>query len=462
MNPSRSASPSSRALAILLIAAVSTSVACTARRPVSGPVHSEPSAEAPAPDAQEPTPDAAVAVTTAEASDETHDVDAGQESATGDRQSQRGPGVQVRRRAEAGVEAMIIGTVVGGQIGSVYGAAIGAALFGVYGFVTGDVPFDSGRGNPGPTGRRRNENADQAMEREIEEELERQEALESEIEAELRRQEQLLAAISKQEEVNTVRDQVDECDSTGVSTDTMASPEPPCERKIPDSIFDKSVRKEGRQERLIKTLDADRDGRPELEIVIDAKDGTILTRAEDTDYDGILDAHTSYQSDGQVKARQEDSNGDGLPDRWIVYQNGKGTRVEVDRDYDGKRDGFYVYEDGTLTYEEHDTNGDGRVDRRVNYEGKRRVVELEDSNHNGQMDSSTFFGDDGIPVRNERDTNGDGKTDIWEHYEGRDAAKIVLARKEEDMNHDGRVDVTSHYKKGKLVRKDIDDPDLVE
>jgi hypothetical protein len=66
-----------------------------------------------------------------------------------------------------------------------------------------------------------------------------------------------------------------------------------------------------------------------------------------------------------------------------------------------------------------------------------------------------------VPERTERDTNGDGKTNVWEFYEGKEPEKIVLVRKEEDLNADGQVDVTSFYKKGKLVRKEVNDPDLV-
>ena len=77
----------------------------------------------------------------------------------------------MRQRAESAAEGAIIGTVIGGQIAGVYGAAAGAALFGLYGLITGDVPFDAGRparGPGGPAG-----SADDAMEREIDDELRR-------------------------------------------------------------------------------------------------------------------------------------------------------------------------------------------------------------------------------------------------------------------------------------------------
>ncbi len=455
---------------VALVGILAFSVACTARQPM---------APRPEPDlAGLPQNSPEDVVATSDASPEPQsgpgplddpnaiddadipDVSAKSDADADEKKAQRGGiGASIKARAEAGVEGLIIGTVVGGQVGSTYGAAIGATLFGLYGFITGDVPFESGNRNR--QGRRGGEDADVAMEREIEKELERQEALEAEIEDELKRQEELLAAISKQEEINTVREEVQDCSQTE-SQDLLSPPAPPCEREIPDSIFDKTVRKDGRKERVVKTLDADRDGRPEIEIVHDGKTGRVISRAEDTDYDGVLDAHNSYDDEGKIASTQEDTNNDGVPDRWVDYENGSGTRMEVDRDFDGKRDGFYTYANGTVQFEEHDTNGDGKIDRRVDFEGRRRVTERSDADYDGRMDSTTYFDARGVPTRNERDTNGDGKTDLWEHYESKDPSKLVLARKEEDVNHDGDIDITSHYKKGKLSRKDIVNPDAVK
>jgi hypothetical protein len=36
----------------------------------------------------------------------------------------------------------------------------------------------------------------------------------------------------------------------------------------------------------------------------------------------------------------------------------------------------------------------------------------------------------------------------------------VLAQREEDKNGDGKIDVTSVYENGKLVRREIADPNL--
>ncbi|HTO54451.1 MAG TPA: hypothetical protein VMR50_13790 [Myxococcota bacterium] len=379
-------------------------------------------------------------------------------------QAQRRRQSDIGRRAEAGLEGMIIGVVIGAQFGGI-GAIAGAAAFGLYGVITGDVPFDSGRRqSPQGGGGGHSKGNDEDMENEVDQEVKKQEDLEAEIEAELKHQEELLAAINKQEEVNkTLQQESKDCNG-GAATpqDATAAPKRPCQREIPDSIFETKTVKQGKQELLVKTLDADRDGKPEIKITIDPKTGQVLTREEDTDFDGTLDAVNTYLPDGRLKERAEDTNNDGKPDRWLTYDGGEtATRVEVDRNFDGKRDGFLQYQNGVLAYEEYDNNNDGKIDRRIEYTNGKRTVEIEDTNLNGVMDSRTYFNDKGVLVRVERDKNEDGKPDVFEYFEGTDPAKVVLVRREEDTNFDGVIDVTSYYEKGKLVRKEVADPNMV-
>ncbi len=368
-------------------------------------------------------------------------------------QAQRGPST-AGQHAASGVESMIIGTVIGGQIAGPAGAAVGAAVFGLYGAITGDVPFETGRGR----GPRRRGSADGELEREVEAGLGRQQALEAEIEEELRRQEELLESIARQEEINELLHEDEERLAGEREGDLLAAPVARPPRRIPESIFDTEYSGKGDDERIVKTLDADRDGQPEIAIRMDGKTGQLLTRSEDTNYDGTFDSTTTYDQLGNVEALAEDTNHDGVADRWTDYRDDVGERVEVDRDFDGIRDGFYTYEDGTLAYEEHDTNNDGVIDRRVEYVARRRTLELEDRDFSGIMDFKIFYDEREIPVRTELDTNEDGQTDVWEYYEGSDLPSIVLVRKEEDLDADGEIDVTSHYSDGKLVRKEIDDP----
>ena len=267
--------------------------------------------------------------------------------ATGDpaAQAQKASGGALQQHAESGMESMIIGTVVGGQIMGAYGAAVGAALFGLYGFITGDVPFETGVGAQGPPGRGRGPGGgagpDSMLDQQIEDELSRQDALEDEIESELKRQEELLASINQHEEINVSIQQEQHARAVESSSDPMAAPRPPYERKLPDSIFDTTRSQAGQKERITKTLDADRDGQPEVEMVFDADSGELMTRSEDTDYDGVLDAVHRYEG-GVVVERIEDTNHDGKPDRWTAYENEVGSRKEVDRNFDGVPDAFYV------------------------------------------------------------------------------------------------------------------------
>jgi antitoxin component YwqK of YwqJK toxin-antitoxin module len=376
-------------------------------------------------------------------------------------QAQRQRQNNIANRAQAGLEGMIIGAVIGAQIGGPIGAAAGAGAFGLWGVITGDVPFDSGRRSQ-PQAREPRSSDDQ-MENEVDDELKKQQDLEAEIEAELKHQEELLAAINKQEEVNkSLQHEAKDCAGDATPADPSAAPRRPCQREIPDSIFETKTVKSGKQEVIVKTLDADRDGRPEIKITIDPKSGQVLTREEDTDFDGTLDSVNTYLPDGRLASRAEDTNQDGKPDRWLTYDGGEtAVRVEVDRNFDGKRDGYLQYQAGILVYEEYDNNGDGKIDRRIEYVAGKRSVEIEDTTLDGVMDARTFFDERGFPARIEKDKNQDGKTDVWEYFEGTDATKVVLVKREEDTNGDGVVDVTSYYEKGKLVRKEVADPSLV-
>jgi hypothetical protein len=79
------------------------------------------------------------------------------------------------------------------------------------------------------------------------------------------------------------------------------------------------------------------------------------------------------------------------------------------------------------------------------------------------MDQWTHYevrGDKEIPALIERDTNGDGRPDVFEKYDT-SSGTAVLTRREEDKNGDGQIDITSIYEKGKLVKREINDPSLV-
>ncbi len=80
----------------------------------------------------------------------------------------------------------------------------------------------------------------------------------------------------------------------------MSEADPHC-CHIPESIFDTEYSGKGDDERIVKTLDADRDGQPEIEIRMDGRTGQLLTRSEDTNYDGTFDSTTTYDQLGKVE-----------------------------------------------------------------------------------------------------------------------------------------------------------------
>ncbi|HWL64700.1 MAG TPA: hypothetical protein VNP73_01895 [Actinomycetota bacterium] len=380
--------------------------------------------------------------------------------ADGATQGQEAPGGGgLGQRAESAVEGVIIGTVVGGQIAGGYGAAVGAAVFGLYGLITGDVPFDSGqnKSRPGAGG-----DADEALETEIEEELEKQGALEDEIEAELKRQEALLEQIDRQEEINQEIQKERDRRVALEQADPLSAPPVPYLRDIPDSIFDSEERLVEGTNKVVKSLDADRDGRPEMEKVYDNASGNLDRVSQDTNYDGLMDTQFEYNPAGEIVATVEDTDQDGVPDRWITFEGGSGTRVEVDRNNDGVRDGFLSYSEGVLASEEYDDDGDGVINRSVDYANKSRSVEREDRDGDGKVDFWTYYEPGGRPVRVEKDTKQAGKPDVWEYYEGTDPGNMVIVRKEEDLNGDSAVDVTSYYENGRLNRKEIQNPEALK
>jgi len=297
---------------------------------------------------------------------------------------------------------------------------------------------------------------------ELQEELARQEALERQIEQELRRQEEILDDVDQRDKAGSEISSEEQRQLEAEATDELAAPRRPFERRIPDSIFDQSRRRVGRAEKLVKILDADRDGRPEIEIVLDGATGERESRSEDTNYDGLLDTQNVYEED-KIVLRTEDTNHDGQVDLRIAYGADEvATQKVVDTNYDGKDDALFKYADGRLSYEERDLDNNGRIDRRVEYERRRRLRDLEDTDGNGDWDVWTHYDASAKPSRIEKDTNADGAVDVWEYYEGPDAAQMLIVKREEDLDKDGSVDISSYYEKGKLTRKEVLNPAAIK
>ena len=297
-----------------------------------------------------------------------------------------------------------------------------------------------------------------------------QASVEDEIQRELRRQEELLRQIDNE---TTTRDAsrssvAPSDDELSARTDPRSAPPAPRLRDLPASVFEEKFASipeadgKGKRSVIARSLDADRDGKPEEVRYLDEKSKQLVRVDEDRDYDGRIDVWMLFEGGAPV-SRDLDENGDGKPDAWERYANGRMVSREVDRDGNGARDAFYVYQGDALVEERHDTKGDGSIDRIVHYSGRHLTRTEEDRSGDGAIDTWSSYGLDErgreVVVRVERDTQGDGKPDSFESFEQQDD-KTVLVRREEDKNQDGTPDVISIYDKGKLVKKEINDPSV--
>jgi tetratricopeptide (TPR) repeat protein len=132
---------------------------------------------------------------------------------------------------------------------------------------------------------------------------------------------------------------------------------------------------------------------------------------------------------------ERDSNGDGRADEWTAYSGGFRSEQWRDARGDGIPRVHVAY--GPAGEEpraiEIDDDADGRPERIFRYAGAR----LE---------------------RDERDSDGDGRIDLRDAFdpEGR------VAVREEDLDGDGEIDLVTHYEGGKLTRREVRNPALLD
>jgi hypothetical protein len=206
----------------------------------------------------------------------------------------------------------------------------------------------------------------QAQSEEIEREVERGDALELEIQEELRRQEEFLRRIEAEaDRPQAATESAPSDERLSELADPRVAPEAPKDRDLPMAIFEKQLVTipEGRWgnqrplEIIKRSLDADRDGKPEQIRYFDAKTGAMVRKEQDRDYNGRPDAWNTYR-EGQLVARSLDTSGDGKPDVWERYASGHMSLREIDRDGDGVRDAFYRFEGDSLVEERHDSDNE--------------------------------------------------------------------------------------------------------
>ena len=163
--------------------------------------------------------------------------------------------------------------------------------------------------------------------------------------------------------------------------------------------------------------------------------------------DSTIEVRSLYAPDGSVLARyyfgddssnpvlrEEDTNGDGAPDRWVGYDAGVVAEVWEAQDPGGPPSLHLVYGRGGSPIErvELDHDGDGRLDR-------------------------LFVYAEGLLREESWDTDGDGSFDRFQRFDETGS----LTMREEDVDGDEEIDVRTAYNKGRIVRREILNAELL-
>lgn len=174
------------------------------------------------------------------------------------------------------------------------------------------------------------------------------------------------------------------------------------------------------------TLARVRTGDPEADVaarVLMAPDGEIVARYYFT------------QGGDRLLLREDDADGDGRPDRWLGYEG------DVPREIWEAAEGgglpvlhmVYTRDGGFLERIEIDRDRNGRPERELRYADGRLALEA-------------------------WDRDGDGRFDRFQHF---DAAGSLTLR-EEDLDADGVADVRTLYRRGRVARREITNPELLD
>ena len=108
--------------------------------------------------------------------------------------------------------------------------------------------------------------------------------------------------------------------------------------------------------------DTNQDGKPDT--WVEEVRGALVTLAVDRNFDGAVDARTSYDAAGRRELEEFDFNYDGEMDDFYYYEEGVLARQEVDSNFDGAVDVWVHLSDGVYVARyEQDTDFDGSADR---------------------------------------------------------------------------------------------------
>lgn len=152
--------------------------------------------------------------------------------------------------------------------------------------------------------------------------------------------------------------------------------------------------------------------------------------------DGAVVARYYFDAAGGAPLlREEDADGDGRPDLWTAYEGSTRREMWQDDTGQGKPNLHVTFGDGGIAVAqvEIDADGNGLVERLFAYEGGQLSGEL-------------------------RDTTGDGRLDRKERFDS-DGSLTV---REEDLDGDSEYDVRTRYRSGRMISREILNPDLID
>jgi hypothetical protein len=131
-------------------------------------------------------------------------------------------------------------------------------------------------------------------------------------------------------------------------SDPRIAPRTPIPRDLPVAIFDEQkviVRagewgRNDQMDLLKRILDADGDGKPEVERFVDPKSDLMVRQIEDRNYDGVQDTWSDFEW-GAVSVRVLYTIVEGNPDTWVTLGVGVMTGGLVDGEVVGVRVALY-------------------------------------------------------------------------------------------------------------------------
>ncbi len=162
---------------------------------------------------------------------------------------------------------------------------------------------------------------------------------------------------------------------------------------------------------------------------------------------GEIEARVAWAPDGTILARyffpvgsdrpvlrEDDTDGDRKPDRWIAYEGDARSEIYEAGASDRPALRLVFSESGTrVARVEIDDDSDGHPERILHYQDERVSGEA-------------------------RDTNGDGRLDTFDRIDS--AGRVAM--REEDIDGDGAIDVRSVYEAGRLIRRELSRPELLQ